>query len=1068
MKKTLTILAAALLSALTANAQNPNWQKQASASQQTPEEQKSKPLAYMVSNAHFDTQWNWDIQTSIDEYVLKTLDRNLFLLKTYPDYIFNFEGGVKYAFMKEYYPEKYEAIKPYIENGRWHISGSSWDATDANVPSPESLTRNILYGQHFYKQEFGVESTDIFLPDCFGFGWTLPTVAYHCGLIGFSTQKLQWREKPFYGESKVPFEIGLWQGIDGNRIMIICNALNYTKKFSDKDLSYNQELQDRIAANPLGLTYRYYGTGDRGGSGNLTSVSAVQTGVHSNGPVQILSAESDRIFRDYLPYSEHGELPVWDGELLMDVHGTGCYTSQAAMKRYNRLNENLADAAERSAVTADILGLQNYPTEFLGTAWKRFIWHQFHDDLTGTSIPRAYEFSWNDELICLQQFGSVLESSIGAISSQLNTVVRGIPVIIYNPLATPVSTTVEITVPTDGEYKVYNAKNKVVPSQAISKNKILVAVNEPGLTYSVYTLRKVNSRVRVIGAKACDKFENSTYAVTFDGCGDICSIVDKRSGKELVAKGKSIGLRIFKNNLSEKWPAWEIRKNVIDQEPTKVCYDVKIELVEDGPVRKTVRVSKKYGRSVFEQYISIYEGVNSGRIDIRNEVEWATQDALLKADFPLSFSASKARYDLGIGSVLRGTNTPTQYEVYAQKWADLTSEDGTCGVSILNDSKYGWDFPSQNRLRLTLLHTPSVTDRYLYQARQDLGHHSFTYSIISHEGDFVKAGTVQAAESLNQPVKAYTVSTNHPGTLGKSFTLASVDNANVVLKAFKKAEDGSGYVVRFYETSGKASKASISFAKAITSAAELNGNETRIGDASFEGKTLSFDIPAFGIKTFEVNFDIVASPAIVSKQVALEYNFRSATFNAFRDETNFDSKGNSYAAELLPRSLEYRGIGFNLAEPTFENAVVCKGQEIVLPEGRFNKVYFLAAAREKDVEATFKVGSASQTKLIPYYSGFIGQWGHTGHTTGYLKDAETAFVGTHKHNFVNKKADKDVAYEFTYMFFIAVDVPEGASTIELPNDENVVIFAATAVKDNSIAVPATDILRVGLDNPENK
>ena len=157
----------------------------------------------------------------------------------------------------------------------------------------------------------------------------------------------------------MPFEIGLWQGIDGNRIMIICNALNYTKKFSDKDLSYNQELQDRIAANPLGLTYRYYGTGDRGGSGNLTSVSAVQTGVHSNGPVQILSAESDRIFRDYLPYSEHGELPVWDGELLMDVHGTGCYTSQAAMKRYNRLNENLADAAERSAVTADILCLQN-------------------------------------------------------------------------------------------------------------------------------------------------------------------------------------------------------------------------------------------------------------------------------------------------------------------------------------------------------------------------------------------------------------------------------------------------------------------------------------------------------------------------------------------------------------------------------------------------------------------------------------------------------------------------------------------------------------------------------------
>lgn len=196
--------------------------------------------AYLVSNAHFDSQWNWDVQRSIREYIPKTLDQNLFLLGTYPDYVFNFEGGIKYQWMKEYYPHQYELIKRYIREGRWHVTGSTWDATDPNIPSAESFTRNILYGQHFYRREFGVEGTDIFLPDCFGFGWTLPTIAAHSGLIGFSTQKLMWRHRPFHGTSKIPFEIGLWQGVDGSRIMAVMDAHTIRPSGVTKILSHQQ------------------------------------------------------------------------------------------------------------------------------------------------------------------------------------------------------------------------------------------------------------------------------------------------------------------------------------------------------------------------------------------------------------------------------------------------------------------------------------------------------------------------------------------------------------------------------------------------------------------------------------------------------------------------------------------------------------------------------------------------------------------------------------------------------------------------------------------------------------
>ena len=402
-----------------------------------------KVKAYMVSDAHLDTQWNWDIQTTINEYVWNTISQNLFLLKKYPEYIFNFEGGVKYAWMKEYYPEQYEEMKKFIEEGRWHIAGSSWEASDVLVPSVEASIRNIMLGQTYYRQEFGKEGTDIFLPDCFGFGWTLPTIAAHCGLIGFSSQKLDWRNHPFYGKSKHPFTIGLWKGIDGKQVML-AHGYDYGRRWNNEDLSKNKYLEGLAKRTPLNTVYRYYGTGDIGGSPTLGSVRSVEQGIKGDGPVEVISATSDQLYKDYLPFNNHPELPVFDGELLMDVHGTGCYTSQAAMKLYNRQNEQLGDAAERAAVAAEWLGTASYPQHTLTEAWKRFIFHQFHDDLTGTSIPRAYEFSWNDELISLKQFSQVLTSSVNAIAGQMDTRVKGTPVILYNANAFPVSDLTEI------------------------------------------------------------------------------------------------------------------------------------------------------------------------------------------------------------------------------------------------------------------------------------------------------------------------------------------------------------------------------------------------------------------------------------------------------------------------------------------------------------------------------------------------------------------------------------------------------------------------------------------------
>ena len=162
-----------------------------------------KKRIYTISNAHLDTIWSWDFETTVDKYIRRTLADNFELFEKYPDYKFNFEGSYRYELMKEYYPEMWEKMKSYIAEGKWNVCGSAFENGDVNVPSPEALFRNFLFGNEYFNKKFGERSRDVFLPDCFGFGYALPSIARHSNLYGFTTQKLSWGSA--YGQ---PFDIG--------------------------------------------------------------------------------------------------------------------------------------------------------------------------------------------------------------------------------------------------------------------------------------------------------------------------------------------------------------------------------------------------------------------------------------------------------------------------------------------------------------------------------------------------------------------------------------------------------------------------------------------------------------------------------------------------------------------------------------------------------------------------------------------------------------------------------------------------------------------------------------------
>jgi alpha-mannosidase len=828
---------------------------------QTDSTQTQRDL-YVVATSHLDTQWRWTIRNTIDEYIPATFRENMKLMDIYPDYVFSFEGAIKYMFLKEYYPDEFQKVKKYIDRGQWRVAGSWVDAVDVNMPSFESLVRQTLYGNGFYKQEFGKTSKDILLPDCFGFGYALPSIARHCGLESFSTQKLTW------GSSVgVPFDIGIWKGVDGSTIAAALNPGDYTGRIKgdlSRDTTWLAQINRQGDSTGFYSAYRYFGTGDTGGPPESLSVDWLSKSIKSNGPVKVHSIGSDDlnslleshiVITDPPAKTSHPiNLSIYNGELLMTRHGAGCYTSQAAMKRWNRKNELLADATERACVIANQVAGAPYPKEDIKREWIRFLYHQFHDDLTGTSIPEAYQFSWNDEIIAQNRLSAMLEHAIEATASVMDTRAKGIPVVVFNPLSIEREDVVELTIPCmdtiDGKsrsfmtFKVYDNTGYEVPSSVvecnhlINKMKINFMATVPSVGYAVYDIRpsKDPCKLQRWLSVSENSLENKHYKVKVDEAGQITSIYDKAYDKELLSA--PIALQ-FIHDKPRQWPAWEIQyEDIIAPPMTGKIKSTAIEILETGPTRVSLGITQKTDSSIIHTVISLAAGDAGNKIEFDYSIDWYERETLLKAAFPFSTPNDSVTYDIGLGTIKRGINTSKKYEVPAHQWADMTAADGSYSIAVMNDCKYGWDHPDSATLRLSLIHTPGVFESWNWvgdQKSQDNGHHEFKFAISGHKGDWRDGAVVWEAARFNQPLMAFRTK-KHEGPIGKTYSFVEVHtppyknperilwdikdnresweyrektiehknrNPQIKITAMKIAEDGDDIVLRLQEQWGK-------------------------------------------------------------------------------------------------------------------------------------------------------------------------------------------------------------------------------------------------------------------------
>ncbi len=1019
-----------------------------------------KKKVYAVATAHLDTVWRWRLAETIENYIPDTIAKNLDFIEKYPHYRFNFEGAFRYELIEEYFSKHFEIIKDLIDKGRWCVSGSSYENGDVNIPSPEAIFRNILFGNGYFRKKFGRESTDIFLPDCFGFGYALPSIMKHSGLNGFSTQKLSWGSA--FGK---PFDTGIWQGVDGSRIFACLDARSYRYKFSG-DIRADLSVIDKVSSNAFNIglpqTMHLYGTGDKGGAPNEESVKAVEESVEKNGEsdFEVISASTDEFFNDLekLPEEEKSRLPVWDNELLMTSHGAGAYTSRSMAKRLNAQNENLADIAEKACVLADSAGVYKYPQSILNQAWKRVIRHHFHDDISGTSLMEVYNDSYNDYYLSLSQFKNEYIGAVGAVANELDTKwVSECALIVNNPTAQRVkdAVTAHVRLRHNGTFiKVVDKDGNEVPSQIISKkgkefDLIFLADVKP-LGYRVYDIKAANERCTIkTDVKVSEHIlENAKYQVALNKNGDIASIVDKEYNIQLL--NAPIRMALINDTGSLSYPSWEIRKEDIDKEPRAYANTPEFEIIENGPARAAIKITREADYSTITQVISLSS--ESRFIRVHNFVDWKCRRTMLKAVFPLSCYNETATYDLGLGVIKRGNNTEALYEVPAQKWADITADNGNFGVSIFSDCKYGWDKPSSNTLRLTCLHTP--TGAFTKETRQDLqdiGRNIFSFGILCHRGGF-ETETQTQCEIFQKPLIAFQTSARREGDLGDDFSFADISSDGVMIRAIKKSENGEYIAIRVNEGAGKAQKeVKLSFFAEITEAHEALASEKIIKNAKFKGNSVVFDIEPYQVKTFMIKLEKPEKKGKESfKKLALEYNAKGFTSNSDMRHVILQGGGCSLPAEQCPASVTVRGITFRMPDPEKPlDVCVARGQTITLPKG-MTRLYLLAASTLSDREAVFTADGKERPATIYSFSEPIGRWDMAGLAqTALVKNADLGIEFTHTHHPEGDRIDGRACF-----FLYDIDI-RNSETLTLPEDNRIIILAATAVKKFSNTSLAT-------------
>ena len=840
---------------------------------------------HLTGNSHIDAAWLWPWTETVD-VVKRTFGTAEQLMNEYPDYTYTQSAAVYSQWMADKYPELNEQIKQRVEQGRWELVGGMWLEPDLNMPDGESLVRQILIGQETFQKLYGKTTRIGWNPDSFGYTWQLPQIYKRSGIDYFVTQKMAWNDT-----NQLPLKLFWWQSPDGSKVLTYFPHDYGNNNLSPVRLAQNMvEARDRAPG--MQEVMDLYGVGDHGGG---PTRAMLDEGMHWMQPDKVVAhsefGTAQPFFTkveqeinpqsptwDYrtlaagdtqLPAPGEGQIsvPTWKDELYLEYH-RGVFTTQADHKRNMRDSEEWVLNAEKYASLAWLDG-RAYPADELTGAWKHVLFNQFHDLAAGSGIGAIYREAQKDYDQVHWATDEVTQQSLHTVAAGVNTRVPAgsVPVLVMNPLGWQRSGVAEVEVQmpatAPGGVSILDARDRVVPSQVVKTDAktntyhlLLRAEDVPSLGYEV--LHAVaGKRPFASDVKASSTtIENAILRVKLDpATGCITSLYDKKASYETLAAGACGNeLQAFKDT-PKQYDAWNIDPGTLDETPTLLNKADSVTLTEHGPLRATIRVTRTWQSSKFVQEITLYTGAD--HVVVTNDIDWHETHVLLKASFPLAATAPNATYEIPYGTIARPTTRnnsfeKAKFEVPAMRWADLG--DGQHGMSLINESKYGYDAVG-NQLRLTLLRSPIWPD-----PDADREHHHFRYALYPHTGDWKQALSVRHGYEFNYRLKAIQVEA-HTGALPTAHSFAGIAEKNVVLTAMKRTEDGKGLLMRFYEWAGKGGNVTLTTPAGATSASVANLMEVPEGSPlTVSGGKVTVPVTPYEIQTVRLDYAPKAQP----------------------------------------------------------------------------------------------------------------------------------------------------------------------------------------------------------------
>jgi alpha-mannosidase len=780
----------------------------------------------LSGNSHIDAAWTWPWTETVD-VVHRTFSSALLLMNENPDYTYSQSASLYNQWMADKYPPLNAQIKRRVQDGRWDMVGGMWIEPDLNMPTGESLVRQLLIGERTLKNLYGVTTQVGWNPDSFGYNWQLPQIYAKSGVKYFLTQKMAWNDT-----NLLPLKLFWWESPDGSKVLGYFPD-GYGNSNLDPTRLGNDLVFSRTADNGMTNMMDLYGVGDHGGGPTLALINEGERWMQPDRIVPKMEfATATSWFHDVeskiaassptwnyesvaagdtkLPRPPEGQMtiPTWKDELYLEFH-RGVYTTQAEHKKNMRDAEEEVGNAEKWSSLAWLSGTP-YPAEELTEAWKKVLFNQFHDLAAGSGIAVIYrdaQKDYDDVRLATDEATSNALHTIQA-SVDTHTTADSVPLLVFNPLAWQrdglVEADVEMRAPSVSGVSVYDSHDRLLPSEVLSSNKatgtyhlLIEAKDVPSVGYELLHAspgaRHVATDLAVHGLT----LENSSLRVVVNpktGC--ITSLYDKQGKFETLAPGGCGNQLEAFNDHPRMFDAWNIQPDY-EKYPFDLGPAQSVKLIESGPLRAIVEVKHATQKSSFVQDIILYAGMD--RVDVANAVDWHEQHVILKSAFPLSASSPMATYEIPFGNIQRPTTRnnnweDAKFEVSAIRWADLGNDQH--GFSLLNNSKYGYDAKG-NVLRLTLLRAPNDPDPVA-----DQGMHHFVYALYPHAGTWKRALTERQGWDFNYKLQAVQVET-HAGKLPPIHSFVGVDGQNVVLTAVKKAEDSNALIFRFYEWAGK-------------------------------------------------------------------------------------------------------------------------------------------------------------------------------------------------------------------------------------------------------------------------